>query len=98
MANYDVGDLIRCQGTFTDTNGDAVDPTTVTFIVLDPSGNETTHVYGTDAEVVRSAAGVYHVDVSIDEGGQWAYRFSSTGTGQAAGEKRYQVVESLFTI
>ena len=92
MANaYDTGDLVRCTGTFTDAAGAAVDPTTVAFKVKDPSANTTTYTYGVDAELVQQAAGIYYLDVSIDETGDWWYRFESTGTGQAGGEDNFYV-------
>lgn len=89
--SYDVGDLIRCTGTFTNAAGTAVDPTTVTFKVEDASGDVTSYVYDTDPEVVRDGTGVYHVDVSIDEAGRWQFRWESTGTGQAAGESEFWI-------
>ena len=86
---YDVGDEVRCTGTFTDANGAAVDPTAVYVKVKDPSGNVTTYQYGEDPEVVKSDTGIYYVDVNVDEAGDWWYRFYSTGTGQAAGEETF---------
>lgn len=88
---YSEGDLVRCTGTFTNADGDAVDPTAVIFKTKDPSGNITTLTYGVDAALVKSATGVYYVDVDVDEAGLWWYRFESTGTGQAAGEDKFTV-------
>jgi len=93
---YDVGDLVRCTGTFTNAAGTAVDPTAVSFMLRAPSGTETTYTYGVDAELVRDGTGVYHVDVDADEEGAWYYRFESTGTGQAAEESRFYVDQSMF--
>lgn len=87
MSNrYDVGDTVRATGTFTDPlNSDAaIDPAAVYVTVTDPSDNATTYQYGTDAEVVRSDAGVYYIDIDLDEAGKWTYRWYSTGTGKAA--------------
>lgn len=83
---YDVGDLVRVSGAFTDIDDEDIDPTTVTFKFTDPSGNTTAYVYGTDPEVVNPSKGHYHVDVSLDEAGTWYYRWESGGTGQAAEE------------
>ena len=93
---YDKGDLVRCTGTFTNSAGNPVDPTTVTFKVRDPPLNEMEYVYGVDAEVVRDDQGIYHVDVSVDESGRWRYHWQSTGTGQAAGEAEFSVRRSWF--
>ena len=95
MANtYDVGDEIRCTGTFTDADGDAQDPASVFFSFEAPSdASVTQYEYGVDTEVVKSSTGVYYVDLSIDESGMWYYRWHSTGTGQAAGENYFYVRE-----
>lgn len=96
MNTYDVGDNIRCVGTFTQSDGTAIDPSTVTFKHKDPSGNVTTLVYGVDVEVVKSATGIYYIDIDIDESGRWNWRVASTGTGQAAGERAFDVRGSKF--
>ena len=97
MANtYDVGDVVRCTGTFTDADGTAQNPTAVSFAVRAPSATAATvYAYGTDAEVVRSATGVYYVDVSITGAGTWWYRFYATGTGKSAGEQHFSVREQM---
>ena len=92
MANtYDVGDLARVTGTFTNSAGTAVDPTVVKLSYKDPSENITTLTYGTDASVIKSATGVYYCDVSIDEAGVWWFRWWATGTGQSASESWFDV-------
>jgi uncharacterized protein YfaS (alpha-2-macroglobulin family) len=97
MANvYDKGDLVQCACVFTDGNGAALDPGTVTFKVTNPAGTTTTYVYGTDAQLVKSGTGNYYVNVSAAGGGEWLYRFESTGTGQAAVEGRFRVQGSAF--
>jgi len=96
MASYDVGDVVRCTGTFTTAAGVATDPTAVNFKVRTPAGTVTTYVYGTDAELVKASTGVYTVDVPLTTTGTWAYRFYSTGTGQAAAEATFWVEQSAF--
>jgi hypothetical protein len=93
---YDIGDLVRCTGTFA-SSGTNVNPSAVMFKVRTPAGVVTTYTYGVDAALVRDATGVYHVDVSADTAGDWLYRFWSTGTGQAAEEGRFRVQSSLFS-
>lgn len=95
---YDKGDLVRCTGTFTDseTPPNAVDPTTVSFKFKNPAGSVTTYVYGVDAQLVRSGVGIYYADISLTAPGIWRYRFESTGTGQAAGEHFFEARESFF--
>jgi uncharacterized protein YfaS (alpha-2-macroglobulin family) len=95
QTRYDNGDLVRCTAAFTDTAGTAIDPTTVSFRVKDPAGTITTYAYGTDSELVKDSTGNYHVDIDANTDGIWAYRFSSTGAGQAAAEATFRV-NSLF--
>lgn len=94
--SYDYGDLIRCTGTFTDSDGNAQDPAVVKFTFIDPGGTSTTYIYSTDPELVKDSTGVYHVDVDADEVGQFHYRFYSTGAGQAADEGWFRVEDSEF--
>lgn len=89
---YDQGDLVRVRANkFTDADGVAIDPATVKVSVKTPAGTVTTLVYGTDAAVVRTATGQYELGVDANASGFWHYRWFSTGTGQAAGEKRFYV-------
>lgn len=78
--SYDIGDTRRLTATFTNLAGTETDPSTVTFKIKLPDGTVTTYVYGTDAELVRSGAGVYYVDYSITQAGRYSYRFEGTGT------------------
>lgn len=94
MANtYDVGDKVRWTCTYTDSDGNAQDPSAVFFSLKPPSGTVTTYEYGLDADLVKSATGIYYVDVSITEAGTWRGRCHATGTGQAAAEGYFRVRE-----
>lgn len=91
---YDIGDSVRLQGTFTDVDGAAFDPDTVTVKYQDPSGNDTSSTSAT-----QSATGVYYLDIEVDEGGIWYYRFEGTATGgakQGAEETYFWVSTSQF--
>jgi hypothetical protein len=81
---FNVGDLVRITGTWSDTAGTTVDPTTVTVYYKDPSSNITELVYGVDTDVVKSDTGIYYVDIDIDEPGNWYYRWKGVGVAQAA--------------
>ena len=88
--DYEVGDARRLQGTFTDINDAAADPTTVTFKIKPPTAaNVTTYVYGTDAEVVKSATGVYYVDWTIAEVGTHSWYMKGTGAVIAVGQDSF---------
>lgn len=92
---YDIGDLVRCTSAFA-ASGTNVNPEAIMFKVKTPSGVVTTYTYGTDTALVRDATGVYHVDVSATEAGEYVYRFWSTGIGQAAAEGQFVVKSTLF--
>jgi len=92
MANtYDLGDLPRITGTFTNAAGVVLDPTAVFCTYRSPAGVLTTLTYGVDAALVKDSTGVYHVDISATLAGVWQYRFYSTGTGQAAETAWYTI-------
>ncbi len=86
--SYDVGETVRITVTFTDSNGTAADPDTVTCKVLDPSGNQST------PSVSTSGTGVYYADVTIDEAGAWVYRFEGTGTLPDAADEHQFLAEN----
>ena len=87
---YEKGQRVRCTCTFT-VNNVNTDPTTITAKVKDPSGNEISYVYGTDEELGKSATGIYYLDVTTDENGQWHFRFEGTGTCTAVEEAAFRV-------
>ena len=91
IGTYDIGDLVRLTGTLETADGTNVDPTTVICKILPPSGTSVTYTYGADAFPVKSAVGVYYVDYTPTEAGDFWYRFTSTGTGQATDENRFYV-------
>jgi len=93
---YQKGDLRRIGGTFTNAAGTPTDPTTITFKYTRPSGTTVTLVYGTDAALMRTSAGVYYVDLDITEAGKWYYRFAGTGTVQEAEDGQFNVEPSGF--
>jgi len=88
---YTKGQLVKSQATFTDGDGNVLDPTTVTVQYESPTGTVTTKVYVTDVEVVKSSTGVYYININANEVGRWYIYWSSTGTGQAAKESAFRV-------
>ena len=87
MTTYTTGATVRVSAAFT-TNGAAVDPSTVTCKIQNPSGTVTTYTYA-GGTVTRDSLGNYHVDIDANQDGTWLWRFSSTGTGKAADEGRW---------
>lgn len=93
---YDIGDLVKISGTFTDSANTAGDPTTVSITIAPPTSAETTYVYGTDAALVKDSVGNYHANWSCAESGVHRYRWVSTGTLQAAEEGWFTVRPQSF--
>lgn len=96
MNSYTIGTQVRLSATFA-IAGVATDPTAVTFKIRVPAGTITTYVYGTDAQLVKSATGVYYVDHTTAAEGIHAWRMAGTGTVVAAEEQRFEVKDSRFT-
>jgi hypothetical protein len=88
---------LRLTVSFTDENGNAVDPTTVTFSSSSPGGTLTSYVYDTDDEVGKASTGNYYADIVPDESGRWHFRWKTTGSGTAiATEGDFIVQASKF--
>ena len=76
---YDIGDTRHLQATFKNISSVNTDPTTVTFKMREPDGVITTYVFNTDSQLVKSAAGVFHVDWPIAKQGRHAWSMAGTG-------------------
>jgi hypothetical protein len=81
--------------TFTDDLGNLSDPLTVKFRVISPSGRETSMTYTVDADLGRSAQGMYYADITPTEGGRWFLRWETTGATFAI-EENFIVQVSPF--
>ena len=91
------GSPYRVGAHFEDDTDTDVDPTTITFTLLSPTGVETAYVYGTDSNVVKVSTGDYYAEVTPTEGGRWRFAWLSTGTNKAIRfEGDFLVRESLF--
>jgi hypothetical protein len=88
------GQLARLTGMYHDAQNNPVDPDGVECKVRDGAGACTTYRY--PAQIVREYKGMYWVDVSLTVAGAWAYRWSSTGEFQTAGEDSFQVLPGQF--
>lgn len=89
---YTIGALVTLSASFSEVVGGApLDPDDVFLDVTNPSNVTTTYEYGVDPEIVNDAEGEYHADISADAVGTWTYRWYSTGEGQAAKRKTFEV-------
>lgn len=92
---YLVGQAPRFSATF-DVDGAPTDPTVTTFRYKQPDGTVAALVSGTDVELVRDSAGVFHVDLLLGADGWWTVRWEGTGAAQAADEYQIRVEPSAF--
>lgn len=97
MSSYTLGRKIRLTVTITNANtGVAVDPDNLTLTVRNRDTEASTaYVYGVDALIIRSATGVYYADVTPNDDGNYAYRWSCTGTIEDAVEDTFVIHKSL---
>lgn len=91
-----VGSVERIQVDIKDDDGTYVDPSTLVFKILSPSGVLTTYTYPASIQIVNDSDGIYHVNYKVDESGSWTYRWESTGPGEGAIEDTFQVARSSF--
>jgi len=97
MSSYILGQTVRLTATFTNPAGQAADPTTVRFKVKEPSSKQTTYTYVLNGlVVVKSATGIYYIDVLLDKSGYWYYRWEGSGANAGALESSVQVDRSQF--
>lgn len=99
-SRYMAGTTVSLILRFEDANGNLVDPaTTVTAYVLGPSGVVQDYVYLTDAELTRSAVGIYKLAYPLAIGaaaGTYTYGGRGTGTYEATAATEFEVVDWPF--
>lgn len=95
-----IGDSRSYQVTFTNgipapgfPNGTPTDPSTITYIVQDPTGATVTSVFGSSS-IVKVSTGVYLLLVTFTKLGQWVIRAAGTGNVVAVYEWKRKVVPS----
>lgn len=90
MNTFEIGSMPRLSATFA-VSGTPTDPTTVTFKLRKPDGSITTYLYGVDAQLVKSSAGVYYVDWTTALEGIHIWRMAGAGACVAAEEQSFHV-------
>lgn len=99
MNEYPVGNLVRITAEFyisgTPTwNGIPINPTAL-WVEVQKGSTKTQFVWGVDPEVIMLATGTFYMDVLTDQKGLYYYLFYSSGTGQAARQKSFQVTDTI---
>ena len=95
MARYDIADRAKLQATFY-ADGSPTDPDNVELQIKTPADTTSSHVYGTDPDVVKDSTGVYYYLLLLTASGRYFYRWEGSGTLYAGGEKRLVVSQSEF--
>lgn len=84
---------IATSTAFSNTAGAATDPSTVSLIVRDPAGTETTYTYA-GGTVSKASTGSYYKDLQLTQAGLWSYRWIGTGAVEAVDEDVIYVARS----
>jgi len=96
-STYDIGDIVRITGVFTDTGGALGDPTTVHFLYDTPTSTapttatRTSTAAGDVGGITKDSTGVYAYTITATGQGLYETRFTSTGTLAASGESWFSV-------
>lgn len=85
---YDVGDSARLSFPFRDVNGAPVDPTDLSVTIRKPDGTLTTEQYN-PGSIVKDSVGNYHLDIAVDQEGDWFYTVAGTGAATAVGTRAF---------
>ena len=78
FADTNGDDLAVLTNTFS-VSGTPTDPSTVSVVVTDPEGNQTTYTYAAE-QITCTSAGVYQLNVECTTDGLWSYVWIGTGT------------------
>lgn len=94
MNAHDKGDQVRLSVSFTDANGAAANPSSVTLKYRNPAGAVTTIAHGS---LVNTPTGTFSYDLTVDQAGVWAYRFEAAGNFIGAEEDEFLVRSSRLS-
>ena len=93
ITEYPLGTVVTVHGEW-DVAGQPEDPTTVTLVVQDPLGIETSTVYPA-APIIKDSTGRYHADLVPDDGGLWHYRWEGSGLASGAQDGQFWIAASF---
>lgn len=96
--SFTVGETVRLPlNTFSDNDQTvAADPTAISFDVTDPDGNTTTDIWP-GGDIVRTALGVFYLDVPADTAGFWTGHAEATGAVTTAQNYAWEVRAAFST-
>lgn len=93
-APTDIGDKAIVSNTFSTVAGVATDPTTIVLEYKKPDGTTTSKTY--PDTIVKDGTGVYHIDITMDQAGEWRAKWTGTGSLIAASETNWTINPSAF--
>lgn len=91
-----VGETCRFSVAIVDAAAVAADPDTLRLRLRDPAGALTTYLYGAAVEIVRSATGAFHADITLAAAGTWVYRWEADTPNPGAAEGSVTVTRSAI--
>ena len=100
LGKYDVGDQVITVHELFDRNGNAEDPVTLKMVTRSPAGVETVYTYGSSAEVVKTAVGVYEFtwpQFIATHVGVWSLRANATGPTTCSFEDTLEVRQTNYS-
>lgn len=91
VPEFVVGQQITVTVTFRNrSTGVLVDPTTVTWRVRKPDGDEATYVYGVASQVTKTGTGTYVGTITVDQPGTFTSNWKGTGAVIGADEEHFE--------
>lgn len=96
MNTYTLGASPTLSGAFTDLEGNAYSPGTVTVKVRKPSGTITSYTTTTTPAVEIPTVGTATIRITLDQVGFWFYRFEGSDSVASPDESVLFVRESAF--
>ena len=96
MATYDKGSTVKIYtSSVFSVSGVATDPTTVTLLVEDPNGTETTYTYAL-GQITKAATGSYYKEITMSTPGTWHYKWIGTGACAAVDKGELYISDDVF--
>lgn len=91
------GTAIIYTGEFRDEDEVLTDPERVGFALINPNGQQSNFVYGTNAEVTKTATGVYRFTIVPQTTGEYEVQAVGSGVVWATGRRKFRVGQTRFT-
>lgn len=91
------GTAIIYTGEFRDDKEDLTDPDRVGFALINPNGQQTNFVFGTNDEVTRVSKGIFRFTVVPQVAGEYEVQAVGSGVVWATGRRKFRVGQTRFT-